>query len=157
MSHPRLPEDAGRPTREHASGHAGERAAPAPAATSFKNPTGLRRLSPALRISIQGLRGTWRTESSFRQELVLGLPLIALAWITEPDRWQALLLTACVVLVWVVELLNTGLEALCDRVTTEIDPAIRKAKDAGSAAVLLSLLLAGAAWGLWLLERWILR
>jgi diacylglycerol kinase (ATP) len=125
-------------------------------ATRLKNPKGWRRLAPALRISLQGLASTWTSESAFRQELTLGLPLILLAWSTEPDRWIALLLTACVILVWVVELLNTGLEALCDRVTTEIDPAIQKAKDAGSAAVLLTLLLAGTAWGLWILDRWIL-
>jgi diacylglycerol kinase (ATP) len=130
---------------------------PAPDPARLKNPKGWRRLAPALRISLQGLSSTWQTESAFRQELALGLPLILLAWTTEPNPWVALLLTACVVLVWVVELLNTGLEALCDRVTTEIDPAIRKAKDAGSAAVLLALLLAGVGWSLWILERWILQ
>ena len=126
-------------------------------AARLKNPKGWRRLAPALRISLQGLASTWASESAFRQELALGLPLILLAWTTEPDRWIALLLSACVVLVWVVELLNTSLEALCDRVTTDIDPAIQKAKDAGSAAVLLALLLAGTAWGLWIVDRWILQ
>lgn len=127
-----------------------------PGAGAFKGRSGLRRLGPALRHSFGGLGSTWHTESAFRQELTIGLPLIVLAWSTEPDPWKALMLSACVVLVWVTELLNTGLEALCDRVTTEIDPAIRKAKDAGSAAVLLALLLAGAGWGLWVIDRWIL-
>ncbi|MFZ9406315.1 MAG: diacylglycerol kinase [Burkholderiaceae bacterium] len=123
------------------------------AAAHYKSQPGLRRLGPALRYSWQGLRATWRTESAFRQELAIGLPLMILAWVIEPDRWRALLLSAVIVLVWVVELLNTSLESLCDRITTERDPAIKAAKDAGSAAVFLSLLIAIACWGLWIFER----
>lgn len=121
-------------------------------ALQFKSKSGLKRLMPAVRHSCHGLVATWRTESAFRQELALGLPLLVVAWTLEPDRWHALLLSAVIVGVWVAELLNSGLEALCDRITTDIDPAIKAAKDAGSAAVFLSLLLAGACWGLWLLE-----
>jgi len=125
---------------------------PHPQAHAFKSRSGLQRLGPAIRHSWHGLIATWRSESAFRQELALGLPLLVVAWTLEPDRWHALLLSAVIVLVWVAELLNTGLEALCDRITTETDPAIKAAKDAGSAAVFLSLLLAGACWGLWLIE-----
>lgn len=126
--------------------------APKQQASEFKSRPGLQRLGPAIRHSWQGLIATWRTESAFRQELALGLPLLVVAWTLEPDRWHALLLSAVIVGVWVAELFNSGLEALCDRITTEIDPAIKTAKDAGSAAVFLSLLLAGGCWGVWLIE-----
>ena len=126
---------------------------PAHGADQLKSQPGFRRLGPALNNSIRGLLSAMRSESAFRQELAVGLPLIVLAWWLEPDRWQAVLLTAAVVLVWVVELLNTGLEVICDMITSEIHPAVKKAKDIGSAAVFLSLLMAGLCWGLWLLER----
>jgi diacylglycerol kinase (ATP) len=126
--------------------------APDQSSGQFKGQSGLKRLGPATRHSMDGLMATWRTESAFRQELALGLPLLVVAWTLEPDRWHAMLLSAVIVGVWVAELLNTGLEALCDRLTAEVDPAIKVAKDAGSAAVFLSLLLAGACWGLWLFE-----
>ena len=122
-------------------------------AAQFKSRPGLRRLGPALRYSWQGLRATWRTESAFRQELAVGLPLMVLAWTIEPDRWRALMLSAVIMLVWIVELLNTSLESLCDRMTTDLDPAIKAAKDAGSAAVFMSLLLALTCWGLWLFDH----
>ncbi|MBL8343841.1 MAG: diacylglycerol kinase [Rubrivivax sp.] len=96
--------------------------------------------------SARGLVAAWRVEAAFRQEVVVGVPLIlfALAW--APDRWQGLLLVASVVQVWLVELLNSAIESLADAVSCEIHPLLGRAKDLGSAAVAIGLALAAAAW-----------
>ncbi|MCU7374506.1 diacylglycerol kinase [Paucibacter sp. O1-1] len=114
--------------------------------SAFKSRSGLARLWRATGYSWAGLRAAWRHEAAFRQELAVGLPLIALAWWLAPDRWQALLLTAAIVQVWLVELLNSAIEALADAVTVERHPLLGRAKDLGSAAVMLSLLLAVGVW-----------
>jgi diacylglycerol kinase (ATP) len=120
---------------------------PSPAPVSaFKSRSGLRRLLQASAYSWAGLRAAWRHEAAFRQELALGLPLIALAWWLAPGRWEALALTASVLLVLVVELLNSALEALADAISLERHPLLGRAKDLGSAAVMLSLLLALLVW-----------
>ena len=87
-----------------------------------------------------------RHESAFRQELALGVPMIALGWWLAPGRWQALALTASIVLVWIIELLNSAVEALADSISVEHHPLIGRAKDLGSAAVMGSLVLAGLTW-----------
>ncbi|MBN9425058.1 MAG: diacylglycerol kinase [Burkholderiales bacterium] len=120
---------------------------PAPSVSAFKSRSGLGRLWRALGYSWAGLRDAVRYEAAFRQELAVGLPLVALAWVIAPGRLQALALTAVIVFVWVVELLNSALEALADTVTIENHPLIARAKDMGSAAVMLSLVLAALVWG----------
>lgn len=107
---------------------------------------GLGRIWRAWRNSLQGLRQALRHEAAFRQEAAVGVPMIVLALILAPGRWQRLALVASVVLVWIVELLNTAVEALADRVSREQHPLIGQAKDMGSAAVLMSLLLAAFVW-----------
>jgi diacylglycerol kinase (ATP) len=77
----------------------------------------------------------------------MGVPMIALAWWLAPGRWQALALTASIVLVWIVELLNSAVESLADSISVEHHPLIGRAKDLGSAAVMCSLLLAALTWG----------
>lgn len=119
----------------------------AAAPSSFKSRSGLVRVWRATRYSWAGLKAALRHEAAFRQELALGLPMIAFACWAAPDRWQALLLCAPIVLVWIVELLNSALEALADAISLEAHPLLGRAKDIGSAAVLLSLLLTGAVWG----------
>ncbi len=119
---------------------------PPPATSAFKSRSGLQRVLRATGYSLAGLRAAWLHEAAFRQELALGLPLIALAWWLAPDRWQALLLTAAVLQVWMVELLNSAIEALADAVSLERHPLLGRAKDLGSAAVMLSLGLAALCW-----------
>jgi diacylglycerol kinase (ATP) len=103
--------------------------------------------------SWNGLRAVFRSEAAFRLELIVLLLAVPLAFVVGAGGWQRLALIASVVLVLVVELLNTAIEKLADRVTLQQDPAIRLAKDVGSAAVGLTLLIAGAIWLFALAER----
>jgi len=100
-----------------------------------------------------GLKSAIRTEVAFRQEIAVLLVAIPLAFVVGQTTWTRLLLVGVVIFVMVVELLNTAVEKLADRVSREIDVQIGTAKDIGSAAVGLSLLLAGAIWLLALAER----
>jgi diacylglycerol kinase (ATP) len=112
----------------------------------FKSRGGLRRILQAARYSAAGLRAAVRHEAAFRQELLIGVPMVLLALFIAPGRWQALAMIASVVLVWIVELLNSAVEALADQVSIDHHPLLGRAKDLGSAAVMLSLLLAVATW-----------
>jgi diacylglycerol kinase (ATP) len=112
----------------------------------FKSHAGLRRVWNAMRYSLAGLRAAVRHESAFRQELALGLPMVLLALWLAPGRWQLLAMVGAVVLVWIVELLNSAIEALADAVTLDRHPLLGRAKDLGSAAVMLSLLFAALVW-----------
>jgi len=114
--------------------------------SSFKSRGGLQRVWRAAGYSWAGLRAALRHEAAFRQELALGLPLLLLAWVLAPTRWQALALSASIVLVWIVELLNSAIEALADAVSAERHPLLGRAKDLGSAAVMLALTLSVATW-----------
>ncbi len=113
---------------------------------AFKSRGGLRRVWRAMRYSVAGLRAAWRHEAAFRQEVALGLPMLLLVPFIAPGRWQALALAGSVVAVWVVELLNSAIEALADAVSAEHHPLLGRAKDIGSAAVMLALLFAGCVW-----------
>ena len=96
--------------------------------------------------SLAGLRAAIRHEAAFRQELALGLPMLLLVPWLAPGRWQALMMAGSVVAVLVVELLNSALEALADALSVERHPLLGRAKDMGSAAVMLSLFFAVAVW-----------
>lgn len=125
----------------------------APATSAYKSRGGLSRVWHATRYSLAGLRAAFRHESAFRQELALGIPmLLALPWIA-PGLSQGLLMAGCVVAVWVVELLNSALEALADAVSLQDHPLVGRAKDIGSAAVFVTLLFTGVVWGLMLWQR----
>ena len=100
-----------------------------------------------------GLKAAIRTEAAFRQEIAVLLVAIPLAFVIGESAWARLALVGAVVFVMVVELLNTAIEKLADRVSREFDFQIGTVKDIGSAAVGLSLLLAGAVWLLALAER----
>ena len=121
-------------------------AAPDPPPSAFKSSPGLARVVAATRYSWQGLRAAWRHEAAFRQEVMLGVPLLALAWWGAPTPLQALALSASVLLVWIVELLNSALEALADAIGVEPHPLLGRAKDLGSAAVFFSLALCGVSY-----------
>jgi len=121
-----------------------------------KSSGGPARLVGALRYSAAGLRAAFRHEAAFRQELALGLPMVAFALWLHPGRVQTLMLVGSVVLVWVAELLNSAIEALADALSTEKHPLLGRAKDLGSAAVMLCLLFAGFTWAV-LLWPWVVR
>jgi diacylglycerol kinase (ATP) len=112
----------------------------------MKGKRGLRRLVNATRYSIDGLAAAWRHEDAFRQEVLVAAVLIPLAlWLPVP-RVEKILLVGVVALVLIVELLNTAVEAAVDRDSYEINPLGKRAKDMGSAAVMLSLVLAAGTW-----------
>ena len=119
---------------------------PQPDATAFKSRDGIARVLNAMRYSLAGLRAALRHEAAFRQELALGLPLIVLAPFLAPGRWQLLVMVASVVLVWIVELLNSAVEALADEQSMEMRPLLGRAKDIGSAAVMMALLGVPFTW-----------
>ncbi|MGN6704332.1 MAG: diacylglycerol kinase [Burkholderiaceae bacterium] len=104
------------------------------------------RIAGALRHSLEGLQAAWATEHAFRQELALVLPGLFVACLLPLPVVERLLLGASLVWVLVVELLNSAIEAVVDRVSLERHPLSKKAKDLGSAAVFVSLLMAAVTW-----------
>ncbi|MBL8341867.1 MAG: diacylglycerol kinase [Rubrivivax sp.] len=121
----------------------------------FKSRGGVARIWRALQYSRAGLAAAVRHEAAFRQELVLGIPMVLAAPWLAPTALHAVALVAVVVLVWVVELLNSAVEAVADAVSVEHHPLIGRAKDLGSAAVMLSLLLAALTWAVVLGSHWL--
>lgn len=115
-------------------------------ASPFKGKTGLVRIWHAFFNSCAGLADAWRHESAFRQEIMLAAILIPVAWMVPVSRGERALLVATVLLVVIVELLNTGVEVAIDRISFEHHSLSRRAKDIGSAAVLVALLLMAAVW-----------
>jgi diacylglycerol kinase (ATP) len=112
---------------------------------------GIPRLIQAFVCSIQGLRSAWCDEEAFRLEALAALVLIPAALWLGQDGVSRALLVGSVVLVMIVELLNSAVEAVVDRVGLEHHELSGKAKDIGSAAVLLSLFLVPVIWTLVLL------
>jgi diacylglycerol kinase (ATP) len=112
----------------------------------FKSSGGLLRILRAAGYSLGGLRAALVHEAAFRQELAVGLPLIGLAPFIAPHRWAALAMIASILLVLIVELLNSAIENVADAVSTDHHRLLGRAKDMGSAAVMLSLALAGITW-----------
>lgn len=110
-----------------------------------KQRTGLNRVWHALGYSIQGLKAAW-FEKAFRQEAVAAFFLIPAAFWLGRNWIEIALLTGTVLLVMVVELLNTGIESAIDRIGPEWHELAKRAKDMGSAAVLLTLLLCIGVW-----------
>lgn len=114
--------------------------------SEFKSKSGLKRIFTALGYSIAGFRSAWRGEHSFRQELVLVILATVVALLLPVLASQKLLLIGVCILILIVELINSAIEAVVDRVSLERNPLSKNAKDFGSAAVLLTLLLATATW-----------
>jgi diacylglycerol kinase (ATP) len=113
---------------------------------------GLSRVLHAFLFSLAGLRAGWH-EPAFRQEAILAILILPAAWWLGQSWVEVVLLVSVLVLVLVVELLNSGIESAIDRIGPEWHVLSKRAKDMGSAAVLLSLLLCGGVWlsALW---RW---
>ena len=108
--------------------------------------TGIKRVIRAAKYSKQGLAHAWRHEAAFRQEVALTLVMTPLGlWLGSNPLERTLLIGSCI-LVLVVELLNSAVEAAIDRHGDEFNELSGRAKDLGSAAVMLSLMLVGALW-----------
>ena len=118
-----------------------------------KDRTGLSRMWHATGYSMAGLRAGWN-ETAFRQESLAALVLIPLSLWLGSTWVETALLAGSVILVMVVELLNTAVETAIDRIGPEWHDLSKRAKDMGSAAVLLSLLLSLCIWGAALFHRW---
>lgn len=121
--------------------------------SEFKSKSGLKRILSAFFYSLDGLKAAWRHEHAFRQELALFAVGTVIALLLRISAFEKLLLIGVLVLILIVELLNSALEAVVDRVSLERHPLSKNAKDFGSAAVLLACLLAAAAWAVVLLDR----
>ncbi len=119
-----------------------------------KNRTGLHRLWHATRYSLDGLRAGWG-EAAFRQEASAALVLLPLSVWLGRGWTEVALLAGSVVLLMVVELLNSGIEAAIDRIGPEWHALSKRAKDMGSAAVLLSLLLCVGIWASAIYQRFL--
>lgn len=104
------------------------------------------RVVRAMQYSEKGIRSAWRDEAAFRQEVMLTLLLAPLTLWLQLPKLDTVVLLALLAVVLVSELLNSGLEAVVDMGTAEINVLAAKAKDCGSAAVFLALLIFGGAW-----------
>ncbi len=118
----------------------------------YKGKTGVVRLVNAFRYSCDGLRAAYRHEDAFRQEVLMATVLLPLAFWLEPRMLERALMIACVLLVMIVELLNSAIEATVDRVSLDDHSLAKRAKDIGSAAVLISLLNLAVVWLLLLIH-----
>lgn len=110
--------------------------------------TGLKRLLGAISNSVAGLRAAWKNEEAFRQELLLAIVLFPAAFWLGENSVQIALLLLSVLIVLIVELLNTCVEATIDRIGHEYHELSKRAKDIGSAAVGVSLATLLVVWGL---------
>ena len=121
-----------------------------PAESPHKGKTGLKRVSSAFFYSMAGLRAALRHEDAFRQEVFLAVLLIPAAFFTPATGTGTgkAVLIAAVLLVLIVELLNSAVEAAVDRISLENHVLAKRAKDIGSAAVLLALINVPVVWGL---------
>lgn len=110
--------------------------------------TGPRRLVKTLGCSLSGLLVAWKEEAAFRQEVILAIVLVPVAIMMPVDVTQRVLLVASVMLVLIMEMINSSIEATVDRISLDIHPLAKKAKDMGGTAVLLALTNAILTWAM---------
>jgi diacylglycerol kinase (ATP) len=110
------------------------------------NGQGLGRLQKAFYCSMSGFRFVIQHEAAFRQELLLVIILTPLAFVVGTSILEVLCLLGSLILVLIVEIINTAIEVVIDRISDEIHPLSKHAKDLGSAAVFLALLFASVTW-----------
>lgn len=118
-----------------------------PEAHTIKH-TGITHFFKAAGYSMQGLKSAFRYEAAFRHDLSLTVILIILAFILGHTAIETALLVACALLILVVELLNSGIEAVVDRIGSEYHELAGRAKDLGSAAVFVTLVMNGLVWAI---------
>lgn len=126
--------------------HKAQAAMPVPEESPHKGKTGLRRIWNAFFYSIDGLRAAYRHEDAFRQEVLLAVVLIPAAFFMPASGAGKALMIAAVLLVLIVELLNSAVEAAVDRISLENHALAKRVKDIGSAAVLLTLVNVPLVW-----------
>ena len=112
----------------------------------FKGKTGLRRLLNAFGYSVDGFKAAYKHEDAFRQEVLFSIILTPLAFYLGNNAIEIALMVASVLLVLIVELLNSAIEAVVDRVSIERHELAKRAKDIGSAAVFIALLVVVVVW-----------
>ncbi|MBR9727751.1 diacylglycerol kinase [Shewanella intestini] len=110
------------------------------------NNVGIKRIIRATGFSLNGIKAAWINEAAFRQESVLALILLPLAMLMPVSVVEKILLCLTVLLVLIVELINSAIEAVVDRISSEQHPLSGQAKDTASAAVFLSLIVCGITW-----------
>jgi diacylglycerol kinase (ATP) len=120
-------------------------------AKQLKSQTGLRRIMLASGYSAAGLRAAFEGEAAFRQLVLLNLLLLPIAFVLDVSRIERAVLVAVLLLALIVELLNSAIEATVDRISLELHPLSKQAKDMGSAAQLLTLALCAMVWAVILL------
>ena len=121
------------------------------AESPHKGKTGLKRVWNAFFYSLEGFRAAWKHEDAFRQETLLALVLIPVALLLEHGSLGRAMMIASLLLVLIVELINSAIEATVDRISLENHRLAKRAKDIGSAAVLIALVNVLVVWGLVLL------
>ncbi|PRC95062.1 diacylglycerol kinase [Solimicrobium silvestre] len=121
--------------------------------SEFKSKSGLKRIFSAFFYSIDGFKSAWKQEHSFRQELVLVTIGIVVALFLPISAYQKLMLIVVLLFILIVELINSAIEAVVDRVSLERHTLSKNAKDFGSAAVFLAVFIAVATWSVVLYER----
>lgn len=121
--------------------------------SEFKSKRGIKRIFSAFNYSIDGFKAAWQHEASFRQEMLVVVIGTVAALSMKISAFEKLMLVAVLVFVLIVELINSAIEAVVDRISLEPHPLSKTAKDIGSAAVALSIGIAVAAWGVVLFNR----
>lgn len=119
----------------------------------YKGKTGLKRILNAFRYSCSGLKEAYRNEDAFRQEVLLAAILLPLAFWVSPEMIERALMIGSVLLLLIVELLNSAIEATVDRISLDDHPLAKRAKDIGSAAVLICIINLIMVWLLVLLGK----
>lgn len=114
--------------------------------SEFKSKSGVKRIFAAFFYSIEGFKAAWKSEHAFRQELALVVPGTIVALLLPVSALEKVALIGVLLLVLIVELLNSAIEAIVDRVSLERHPLSKNAKDFGSAAVFLALTLVAMTW-----------
>lgn len=121
--------------------------------SEFKSKSGLKRIYSAFFYSIDGFKSAWRHEHAFRQEMVLFVIGTTIALLLRVSAVEKLVLIGVLVLMLIVELINSAIEAVVDRISLDRHPLSKNAKDFGSAAVFLAVGLALATWVVVLYSR----
>lgn len=127
-----------------------------PHPSPYKSTGGLRRILNALRYSWQGLKAAVKYEAAFRQELALAVLMIPAAFFLGRTTDEVFFLIFSVVMVLVVELINSAVEALADALSVETHPLLGRAKDLGSAAVMLMLIFTATVWAAVAISRFVM-
>jgi diacylglycerol kinase (ATP) len=115
-------------------------------AEEYKGKQGITRMLNALRYSSAGLAAAWKNEAAFREEILLAIVTLPLALYLGKTGVDRALMIASILLILIVEILNSAVEAVVDKASPERNELAKRAKDMGSAAVLLSLINAAAVW-----------